>query len=29
MSYAVIHIWNLKKNEANEFIYKAETDSQT
>ena len=27
ISYAIIYMWNLKKNDTNEFIYKTETDS--
>ena len=29
ISYDIIYMWNLKKNDRNEFIYKLETDSQT
>ena len=25
--YSIINMWNLKKNDTNEFIYKTETDS--
>ena len=27
ISYAIIYMWNLKKNDINELIYKTETDS--
>ena len=27
--YDIIYMWNLKKNDTNELIYKTETDSQT
>ena len=27
--YDITYMWNLKKNDTNEFIYKTETDSQT
>ena len=29
ISYAITYMWNLKKNDTNELIYKRETDSQT
>ena len=29
MSYDIAYMWNLKKNDTNELIYKTETDSQT
>ena len=28
MSYDITYMWNLKKNDTNELIYKTETDSQ-
>ena len=28
MSYDIMCMWNLKKNDIKEFIYKTETDSQ-
>ena len=27
--YDVVYMWNLKKNDTNEFIYKTEIDSKT
>ena len=27
--YEIAYMWNLKKNDTNEFIYKTEIDSQT
>ena len=27
--YDIAYIWNLKRNDTNELIYKTETDSQT
>ena len=29
ISYYIAYMWNLKKNDTNELIYKIETDSQT
>ena len=29
VSYDITYIWNLKRNDTNEAIYKAERDSQT
>ena len=29
ISYGIAYMWNLKKNETNELIYKTEIDSQT
>ena len=29
LSYAITYMWNLKKNDTNELIYKTETDWQT
>ena len=29
ISYDITYMWNLKKNDTNELIYKTETDSQT
>ena len=29
LSYDIAYMWNLKRNDTNEFIYKTETDSQT
>ena len=29
ISYDIAYIWNLKRNDTNELIYKTETDSQT
>ena len=29
ISYDTAYMWNLKKNDTNEFIYKTETDPQT
>ena len=29
ISYVVAYMWNLKKNDTNELIYKTEIDSQT
>ena len=29
MSYDITYIWNLKKNDTNELIYKTEIDSKT
>ena len=29
ISYDITYIWSLKKNDTNELIYKAESDSQT
>ena len=29
ISYDIAYVWNLKKNDTNELIYKTETDSQT
>ena len=29
VSYDITYLWNLKKNDTNELIYKTETDSQT
>ena len=29
ISYNITYMWNLKKNDTNELIYKKETDSQT
>ena len=29
ISYGITYMWNLKKNETNELIYKTEIDSQT
>ena len=29
ISYSITYMWNLKKNDTNELIYKTETDSQT
>ena len=29
ISYNITYMWNLKKNDTNELIYKTETDSQT
>ena len=28
-SYDITYLWNLKKNDTNDFIYKTEIDSQT
>ena len=28
ISYDITYVWNLKRNDANELIYKIETDSQ-
>jgi len=28
LSYDVTYMWNIKKNDTNELIYKTETDSQ-
>ena len=28
MSYDITYMWNLKKNDTNELIYKTETDAQ-
>ena len=29
ISYDIPYMWNLKRNDTNEFIYKVETESQT
>ena len=29
ISYDILHLWNLKRNDTNELTYKIETDSQT
>ena len=29
ISYGIAYMWNLKRNDTNEFIYKTERDSQT
>ena len=29
ISYNIAYMWNLKKNDTNEFVYKTETDSQS
>ena len=29
ISYDITYMWNLKKNDTNEHIYKTETDSQS
>ena len=29
ISYDIPYMWNLKRNDTNELIYKTETDSQT
>ena len=29
ISYDITYMWNLKRNDTNEFIYETETDSQT
>ena len=29
LSYDIVYVWNLKKNDINELIYKTEIDAQT